>query len=196
ARLVQSPDTTTGGVLGQPPQPEHPIVPRENAQIALARVLLAQGQPDDALARALAFAAPEGYVRSFVDEGAPMFELLREAQARGVEPDYVATLLTAFPKRDKETIRPGDQEIGSWPDAHGSLSPSLPVSVSLVEPLSEREREVLRLIAEGKSNTEIAQELVIGVSTVKTHINHIFSKLNATSRILAVARARELALIP
>ena len=125
-----------------------------------------------------------------------MFELLREAQARGVEPDYVAMLLTAFPKRDKETIRQRDQEIGIWPDAHGSFSPSLPVSVSLVEPLSEREQEVLRLIAEGKSNTEIAQELVIGVSTVKTHINHIFSKLNATSRILAVARARELRLIP
>jgi LuxR family transcriptional regulator, maltose regulon positive regulatory protein len=239
ARLARSSDTTAGGVLGQPPQPEHPVVPRENAQIALARVLLAQGQPDDALALlerlipsaesggrmghvlemwivqalawracgapdtahaalalALAFAAPEGYLRSFVDEGAPMFELLREAQARGVEPEYVATLLTAFPKRDPETRRQGDQEIGIWPDAHGSFSPSLPVSVSLVEPLSEREQEVLRLIAEGKSNTEIAQELVIGVSTVKTHINHIFSKLNATSRILAVARARELRLIP
>jgi len=179
-RLI--PDAESGGRMG------HVL----EMWIVQALAWRACGAPDAALAalaRALALAAPEGYVRSFVDEGAPMFELLREAQARDVEPDYVATLLTAFPAAQSVERRTPSEEATV-------LRFALERSNALVERLSERELEVLCLIAEGKSNPEIAQELVIGVSTVKTHINHIFSKLSVTSRILAVARARELRLIP
>ena len=77
----------------------------------------------------------------------------------------------------------------------GSLSPSLPVSQSLVEALSARELEILRLIANGQSNQAIADTLVIAVSTVKRHINNIFGKLAVQSRTQALVRARELQLL-
>jgi LuxR family transcriptional regulator, maltose regulon positive regulatory protein len=134
------------------------------------------------LARALALAEPEGYVRTFVDEGPPMAELLSEAleaRQRGrldppVPPHYLRKLLAATER-----------------DATGAASPI----AGLPEPLSERELEVLALIAAGKSNRRIATELFIGVGTVKTHLNNIYRKLNARSRTQAVARARELDLI-
>jgi len=127
-----------------------------------------------ALCRALSLAEPEGYVRTFVDEGEPMAHLLRLSLSRGIAPDYVARLLAAF-----------DQEI----------EPEPPGMQSLVEPLTERELDVLRLIVAGLSNPEIADELVIAVSTVKTHINHIFGKLGVDRRTQAVARAQELSLL-
>lgn len=137
----------------------------------------AQGHMDQALSaleRALYLAEPEGYVRTFVDQGEPMAGLLRRALSRGIAPDYAARLLAAF-----------DEE----------AAPISPALESLVEPLTERECEVLRLIVAGFSNAEIAQELVIAVSTVKSHINHIYGKLDIESRTQAVARARELKLL-
>ncbi len=126
------------------------------------------------LERALALAEPEGYVRTFVDQGEPMARLLRRALSQGIAPNYVARLLAAFGQEVELTS---------------------PAMESLVEPLSERELEVLRLVVAGLSNPEIAQELVIAVSTVKSHVNHIYSKLGVESRTRAVARARELGLL-
>lgn len=122
-----------------------------------------------ALARALALAEPEAYIRIFVDEGAPMAALLREAESRGVARAYVRTLLAAY----------GD------PVPSGSLKAS-----SLVDPLSDRELEILRLVASGLSTQDIADSLFIAVGTVRNHIKSIYGKLDAHSRVQAVERAR------
>ncbi len=134
------------------------------------------------LARALALAQPEGYLRTFVDEGAPMAELLSEVleglqRGRLIPPipaHYLRKLLAAL-ERDEAGAR-------------------LPAQ-RLPEPLSGRELEVLQLVAAGKSNGRIASELFVSVGTIKTHLNNIYRKLNARSRTQAVARARELDLI-
>jgi LuxR family maltose regulon positive regulatory protein len=132
-----------------------------------------------ALEHALTLAEPEGYVRVFVDEGEPMRSLLQrmkdEVRSARVK-SYVTELLAAFP-------------------ATVDLHPSALIPHPLIEPLSEREREVLNLIAAGLSNHEIADKLIISLGTVKTHINNIFGKLDAKNRTQAVARARELNLL-
>jgi LuxR family transcriptional regulator, maltose regulon positive regulatory protein len=160
--------------------------------ILLVRALgqWAQEMPRDALAtlaHALALAAPEGYIRRFVDEGTPMLAMLHAVAARAIAPDYFTRLLAAFPA----TLKP---DRGTRYVASANLPLADQVS-PLVEPLSQRELEVLRLIAVGKSNAEIAQTLVIALSTVKTHTNRIFGKLQVTSRTQALARARALQLI-
>jgi LuxR family maltose regulon positive regulatory protein len=134
------------------------------------------------LTQALVLAEPEGHVRTFVDEGAAMGELLSttlEARQRG-NPDatrisarYLAKLLAILAE---ESAAPG-------------------IGERLSEPLSERELEVLGLVAAGKSNVEIASSLFVSLSTVKTHINNLYRKLGARSRTQAIARARELDLI-
>lgn len=126
------------------------------------------------LERALVLARPEGYVRVFLDEGAPMARLLRQAGSRGILPDYVSRLLSGM----------GDETV-----------PAGPAAQPLIEPLSERELQVLRLLAAGRSNQEIAAELVLAVGTVKRHLNNIFGKLDVSSRTQCVARARELDLV-
>jgi LuxR family maltose regulon positive regulatory protein len=138
-----------------------------------AVIYQAQQKTDRALSvleQALSFAEAEGYVRIFLDHGKPMAELLRRALARGIAPNYAARLLEHY-------------EVKSTP------------TQPLIEPLSERETEVLRLIVAGLSNPEIAEELIIAESTVKTHINHIYAKLNVTSRTHAVVTARTLKLL-
>ena len=134
-----------------------------------------------ALERALTMAEPEDYVRTFVDEGAPMAALLRRAATRGVAPAYLSKLLDAL---DAEA-----------PMRRSPTGPASPVVQPLEEPLSEREFEVLRLIAAGLSNREIAQDLVLATGTVKKHTNNIFTKLGVCSRTQAVAHARELGLL-
>jgi LuxR family maltose regulon positive regulatory protein len=133
------------------------------------------------LAEALSLAEPEGYVRVFIDEGAPMAALLRRAAPRGLAPNYISELLAAFPT--------GEQA------ARASPLPLRPSAPLLVEPLTPRELEVLQLIAAGQSNREIARALVVSVGTVKKHLNNIFGKLTVASRTQAVARARELQLL-
>ena len=125
-----------------------------------------------ALEQVLITAKPEGYVRVFVDEGDPMKALLREAETRGITPDYVPTLLLAF-----ET-------------ANVQVEP--PSVTSLIEPLSERELEVLRLLKTELSGPEIAGELMIALSTMRSHTQNIYSKLGVSNRRAAVSRAEEL----
>jgi LuxR family maltose regulon positive regulatory protein len=134
------------------------------------------------LERALALAEPEGYVRVFVDEGGPMAQLLSEAAARGIMPDYSAKLLAALEAEEQE------REDVSHPP------PALPAR-SLAEPLSQRELEVLRLIAQGLSNREIGERLFLALDTVKGHNRRIYGKLEVRKRTEAVARARELGLL-
>lgn len=126
------------------------------------------------LERALSLAEPEGYVRTFIDEGEPMARLLRRALSAGIAPNYAARLLAAFGE-EAELIAPAMR--------------------ALVDPLTEREIEVLRLIVAGLSNPEIAEELFIAVSTVKSHVNHIYGKLGVESRTQAVIKAQELGLL-
>jgi DNA-binding NarL/FixJ family response regulator len=211
---------------------DEPGYPREPEYLVLARVLLAQDRPAealallqrlhaaaatqgrmgsvielralqalalaasgdaaaalDALAEALTLAAPEGYVRVFADEGAPMQALLgrlvaaqrtEHAAARAVRLDYLARLLHAFEEKPGE---PGS----------GRGAAALP---GVIESLTARELEVLALLAEGKANQSIAKELVVSLDTVKKHISHVLDKLGAANRTEAVARARQLGLIP
>jgi LuxR family maltose regulon positive regulatory protein len=139
-----------------------------------------------ALARALVLAAPEGYVRSFVDEGAPMLELLREAYARGIALDYVERLLAAF-----GIVRMENAELRNAVPQTSQLS----MLNAQFEVLTARELEVLQLIAEGASNAEIARRLTLSLGTIKRYANNIFSKLNVQSRTQAVAQARKLRLV-
>lgn len=135
-----------------------------------------------ALERALKLAEPEGYVRLFLDEGAAMETLLRKAATNKIMPDYTGRLLSAFEAQQKE--------IGEETPPSAS-----PASSSLIEPLSQRELDILRLFKTELSGPEIAQELVIALSTVRTHTKSIYSKLNVNSRRGAVKRAIELGLI-
>jgi LuxR family maltose regulon positive regulatory protein len=143
-----------------------------------------------ALEQALTLAGPEGYVRLFVDEGQPIATLLRQAQARGIAPDYVAILLTALGM----PVQEGGLSTG--PVRSLQAVGHLPAPRALAEPLSERERDVLRLLAAGLSNPEIARQLYVEASTIKTHVKSIYGKLGVHSREQAAARARELQLLP
>jgi LuxR family maltose regulon positive regulatory protein len=145
----------------------------------MALALRAQGDQDgalDHLEQALALAEPEGYVRLFLDEGEPMAGLLAAHAARGTSHGaYVAMLRCAFGAGT--AVAPGAKAEG------------------LVEVLSARELEVLRLLADGLSNQEIAGELVIAVGTVKNHLKNVYGKLGVHSRTQAVVRGRKVGLL-
>ncbi len=132
------------------------------------------------LQEALALAKPGGLIRAFVDEGAAMARLLYEALAQGVEPVYVRQLLAAFHTNGSETA---------------VSSPPSEAEAAFVEPLSEREIEVLQLIAEGLSNQEVANRLYLSLHTVKVHAHNIYSKLGVKNRTQAVAKGRTLGLL-
>jgi LuxR family maltose regulon positive regulatory protein len=199
-----------------------PVSSREIIQTMLARAYLAQGEAEEALAvlepllpraiaagaslrvievcllkalafqalgdvpaalasleRALALAEPEGYVRLFLDEGPRAARLLYRAAEQGILPAYAGRLLAAFPEAGAAPMTP-------------RVAASRPV---LVEPLTEREREILELIAEGLTNQEIARRLVLSVGTVKVHAHNIYGKLGVSGRTRALAKARELGLL-
>ena len=201
-----------------------PALVHEMEDIALARLLIAQGRQDEAsrllrrlldatevggrisraieilnlqalsaqagddttnamisLERALSLAEPGGFIRIFVDEGPPMARLLYQALDRGIAPDYTRRLLAAFRIVEPEQADPSKSQApeSGW-----------------IEPLSEREIEVLQLIAEGLTNREIASRLFLSVNTVKAHARNLNGKLDAHNRTQAVARARALGILP
>ncbi len=134
------------------------------------------------LQKALTLAEPEGYARMFLDEGSSMLQLLREASARGITPDYTGKLLAAFEAQQPSSA--GEPPLLTSPAVQ-----------RITEPLSQRELEVLRLFKTELSGPEIARELVISLSTVRTHTKSIYRKLNVNNRRAAVKRAAELNLI-
>jgi LuxR family maltose regulon positive regulatory protein len=195
-----------------------PIYLREVQQIALAQVYLAQGEPEKAintldqilpwaessgrmahvidiyllkalalqeqgetsaavecLTSALSLAVPEGYVRTFLEHGAPMARLLTAAASRDVMPDYTTVLLSAFGAEEQ--------------------SEAMVSSQPLIEPLSPRELEVLQLIADGFTNREISEKLVLALDTVKGHNYRIFSKLGVKNRTQAIKTAVSLKIL-
>jgi LuxR family transcriptional regulator, maltose regulon positive regulatory protein len=124
------------------------------------------------LDRALSLAEPEGYVRIFVDEGPPMAALLRAAARRGPT-GYVRRLLAAL-------------------DGTAGV---VPVQRGLIDPLSARELDVLRLLGSDLDGPEIARELVVSLNTVRSHTKNIYAKLGVNNRRSAVRRAEELDLL-
>lgn len=165
-------------------------VSRRMIEVQLLRALALQAldRTDQAMAsleRALSIAEPGGFVRTFVDEGEQMALLLRQAASRGIAPEYVGQLIAAF---DATVTR----------DTAGRLlyrHAQPPVGQPLIEPLSKREMDVLRLLSTGLSNPEIGQELFIAASTVRSHLKSIYGKLNVHRRWDAVHRAEELGLL-
>ena len=144
------------------------------AMVLQALALQGKKEIDQALAvleKAITIAQPEGYVRVFLDEGEAMTRLLCQVQSRQVVSGYASVLLSMIGKTS------------------GMTQPSMQL---LVEPLTTREVEVLKLIESGQSNQEIAGELVISMPTVKRHISNIYAKLGAKSRTQALAIGKEL----
>jgi LuxR family maltose regulon positive regulatory protein len=136
----------------------------------------AQGQVNEALRvlkRAVVLAQPGGFIRTFVDSGLPLAGLLRQLARQGVAPDYVRQILAAFPDLQ----------------ARSNLE-------HLSEPLTDRELEILELLARRLSNREIGQLLDISILTVKSHATHIYRKMGVKRRHQAVAKARSLNLLP
>ena len=125
------------------------------------------------LERAMTLAEPEGYVRVFTDEGPPLASLLQAAAKQGMARNYVRRLLAAVSETE-----------------HGS-----PLEQALIEPLSERELDVLRLLGTDLDGPDIARELTVSLNTVRTHTKHIYAKLAVTNRRAAVRRAQELGLL-
>jgi LuxR family maltose regulon positive regulatory protein len=160
-------------------------------EILVLQAVAQQARGDEAgamatLSRALSLAEPEGYIRLFVDEGVPMAHLLVQLHARRrSDPPgsigYRQKLLALLGRAHDEGL--------SHPAG------AIPGTPSLSEPLSERELEVLRLIVAGCSNREIADRLVIALSTVKWYVNVIYGKLQVESRTKAISRARELNIV-
>jgi LuxR family maltose regulon positive regulatory protein len=153
---------------------------RLKAMVLQALTLHAHGEEDKALQtleQALVLAEPEGFIRTFVDEGASMVELLKRMKTKGGRlAAYIDKLLSALEQQSESQTSPF------------ILHP-------LDEPLSQRELEVLQLIAQGLSNDEIGKRLFLALDTVKGHNRKIFDKLQVQRRTEAVARAHEMGLL-
>jgi len=154
-------------------------------EILILQALAFQSKGDfdqalDKLEQTLILAEPEKFIRTFVDEGSPMARLLYEALSREIAPNYVRQLLAAFP--DVEAEQTDTTENQSSDD-------------EWIEPLSERELEVLQLIAEGLTNREVGERLYLTQNTVKAHARTIYSKLGVNNRTQAMNRARALGII-
>jgi LuxR family maltose regulon positive regulatory protein len=155
--------------------------------IAVALWALDDGEPAiSALERALCLAEPQGYVRVFVGEGATMGAMLQQVAARGVALDYVRRLLAAL----------GDEMTGDGSSVGLAVVSRVgPATLGPLEPLSERELQVLRLLPSTLSSSEMAEQLYLSPNTVRTHIRNIYRKLDAHARAEAIQRAHELGLL-
>jgi LuxR family maltose regulon positive regulatory protein len=161
-----------------------------------------QGHADESLEtlhRALSLAEPEGFARIFLDQGQPMARLLstyraRRATSEGLRP-YAERLLAAFEREravlDRRHASTSNLKPETWVTQNVGLETDRP---ALIEPLTDREREVLSLVVAGLSNREIADRLTVTLGTAKRHVSNIYAKLGVHSRVQAVARARELGL--
>lgn len=149
-----------------------------------ALALKALGKEEDALStlsHCLILAKPEGYVRAFVEKGPPMARLLQTAFRQGIEPEYITELLPAFNLHG---------------ESYESRTPAYRFSsAKLTEPLSEREFEVLRFLNTNLSTPEIAREMILAPSTIRTHVRNIYSKLGTHGRIETIQKAKDLDLI-
>ncbi|MBV7328098.1 LuxR C-terminal-related transcriptional regulator [Chloroflexi bacterium TSY] len=155
------------------------------ADLALAYYGLHNGEQAVAeLEEALRLAQPEGYVRTFLDRGMPMLELLQFAEKQSLYPDYTSELLRAFEGETGKAV--GHQDGLEIDRASGKQT-----LAALIEPLTEREEEVLQLIVDGLTNREIAEKLIISVATVKRHVYNIYGKLGVKHRGQAIAWVRE-----
>jgi LuxR family maltose regulon positive regulatory protein len=145
-----------------------------------------EGEALQVIGPCLALAAQEGFIRIFLDKGAPMVELLQVAMSQGIETEYVKRLLIAIgiPITSIPTEAP----------AHSKIRSRIPVA-DLLEPLSERELKVLRLLRTHLTIKEISQELFVAPSTIRTHVRNIYSKLGVHYRIEAIRKAGQLSLI-
>lgn len=154
--------------------------------LSLIKVRLLQAETADTiekrvsfLAEALKVAKPEGFIRTFVDEGMMLAPLLRKAISTGSEPEYARQLLKIIEEEDRQRkTKRGEVSASPYTDI-----------------LSERELDVLRLLAEGLTNQQIADKLFISLHTAKVHVHRILDKLDARGRSQAISRARELKLI-
>lgn len=167
-----------------------PVVERSESVDRLIRTLILKskvqyvlGENEKAistLTQVLGLSQPRGYKRTFIDGGEEIAQLLYQCVQRDIHKRYCSTLLEAFPT-DKKAIYPKESKSSTE---------------FLVEPLSKRENEVLQLIAEGHTNQEIAEKLVISLYTVKSHVRNIFGKLGVKNRTESIAKARLLGLLP
>ena len=173
------------GPLRHQTKEKGPLAEHLRVTILQAVALQMSGDTDGALQAlegALVSAEPGNLIRSFIDEGPPMTQLLTAARARGIMPATTSKLLAAA-----EATTPRD--------AGDSGLPGPADQQPLIEPLSERELEILHLVALGLTNRQISERLFITVSTVKGHNQRIYGKLQVQRRTEAVARARDLGLI-
>ncbi|MCB0082452.1 MAG: hypothetical protein KDE47_16040 [Caldilineaceae bacterium] len=175
--------------------------PRLELNVVHALALSAVGEQQKALSllvQTLRAAKPAGYIRIFSDEGMSMQRLLQQLRRDALQ----STSVTPHPAYAKLDLAYIDQVLATFqaPDAMTNAPsvtrpPTQPASLFPVEPLTERELDVLGWMAQGLSNTEIAEALVIAVSTVRTHIKNIYGKLAARNRVQAVTQAHELGLL-
>jgi LuxR family maltose regulon positive regulatory protein len=156
---------------------------RLKIMVLRAVALDAHGENEEAvqlLGDALALAEPGGFIRIFVDEGPPMARLLYETLSQGIAPDYVRRLLASFPINEPEQVDPSKSQA---PESE------------MIEFLSERELEVLGLLAQGLKYNQIAEQLIVSLNTIRSHTKHIYDKLEVNNRTQAIQKANDLNLL-
>jgi LuxR family maltose regulon positive regulatory protein len=161
-------------------------------EVLALQAVAAYRRPADApralpyLARALDLGSGEHYIRPFLNAGEALIGLLRQAIVQNMQPGYAQSLLAALEDQRRWHAR-AKRAIGLPPDRQARSAPADQLGV---EPLTERERQLLRLLAAGLSSSEVAEELVLSVSTVRSYMKSLYAKLDAHSREEAIEKGR------